>query len=94
MKSLLVGNSLGMILTLSLLWELIVAQPHSPVNFLGTSFTGIFLLGIFLVLTILAALIRRSVPLFNTRLTHFLLYSVAFFGLLNLLYQMKHLVER
>ena len=94
MKSLLVGNTLGMILTLGLLWELIVARPHSSVNFLGIGLTGIFFLGIFLILSTLAALIRRSVPLFNTLLTHFLLYSVTFLGLLNLLYGMKHLVER
>ena len=94
MKSLLVGNILGVILILWLLWELIIAQPHSTVNFLGISFTGIFFLGIFLILGTLVAVIRRSVPLFNTLLTHFLLYFVAFFGLLNLLYHMKHLMER
>ncbi len=79
---------------LGLLWELIAAQPHSPVNFLGISFAGICFLGIFLILATLVALMRRSIPLFNTLLTHFLLYSVAFFGLLNLLYHMKHLIER
>lgn len=94
MKVLLVGNAIGIALLLLLLWDAIIARPHAPFPLLATSLTGGFFLGVYLVVAIILALVRRSLVLFEKLFAHFVLYSVVFFGLLHLLYGVKHLVDR
>ena len=94
MKAILVGNAVGIALLLLLLGDAIVARPNAPFPFLATSLTGSFFLGVFLVVSVLAALVRRSFVLFERLFAHFVLYATVFFGLLNLLYGVKHLVDR
>lgn len=94
MKAVLVGNAVGAALLLLLLWDALVARPHAPFPLLATSLTGVFFLGVFLVVSVVAALVRQSLVLFEKLFAHFVLYATVFFGLLNLLYSAKHLVDR
>jgi hypothetical protein len=93
MRAIVVGNAVGIALLLLLLWDALIARPHSPFPLLATSCTGVFFLGVYLIVAIIVALIRRSLVLFEKLFVHFVLYSVVFFGLLHLLYGVKHLVD-